>query len=78
MRYFEQLRISWIVETIKIFGFINRRHVVKKFGVTQHVVSSDFSKVQEMHPDLMKYDASQKCYFLSKNADLTHEDYVDG
>ena len=35
MRYFEQLRIGWIIESIEIFGFINRSHVSKKFGVTE-------------------------------------------
>jgi DeoR/GlpR family transcriptional regulator of sugar metabolism len=64
MRYFEQLRIGWIIETVEIFGFINRSHVVKKFGVTAQVVSSDFNKVQKLHPHLMRYDTSAKCYFL--------------
>lgn len=64
MRYFEQLRIGWIIESIEIFGFINRSHVSKKFGVTEQVASSDFSKIQKLHPHLMRYDTSAKCYFL--------------
>lgn len=67
MRYFEQLRIGWIIESIEIFGFINRSHVTKKFGVTAAVASSDFGKVQKLHPHLMRYDASAKCYFLKGN-----------
>lgn len=64
MRYFEQLRQAWIVEMVGIYGFINRDHVVKKFGVTTQVVSSDFNKVRDKYPDLMYYDPSEKCYRL--------------
>jgi len=64
MRYFEQLRIAWIIEMIEIYGFINRSHVSKKFGVTVQVASSDFDKVKKLHPHLMQYDNNQKCYFL--------------
>lgn len=67
MRYFEQLRIAWIIEMVEIYGFINRSHVVKKFGVTPQVASSDFGKVQKLHPHLMSYDTGQKCYFLKEN-----------
>lgn len=66
MRYFENLRIGWIIEIVEIFGFINRDHVVKKFGVSPQIVSSDFSKVQKLHPHLMRYDANAKCYFLKE------------
>lgn len=69
MRYFERLRIEWIVESIEIFGFINRAHVTRKFGVTAQVASSDFSKVQKLHPRLMSYDTSQKSYFLRESID---------
>jgi hypothetical protein len=68
MRYFEQLRIGWIIEMVEIYGFINRDHVSKKFGVTHQVASSDFGKVQKLHPHLMRYDTSAKCYFLKDNA----------
>ena len=64
MRYFEKLRMSWIIESIEIFGHINRSHVVKKFGVTEQVASKDFQNVQKLHPHLMQYDASAKTYFL--------------
>lgn len=64
MRYFEKLRISWIIESIEIFGFINRGHVAKKFGVSEQVASKDFQSILELHPNLMRYDASAKCYLL--------------
>lgn len=64
MRYFEQLRMAWIIEIIEIYGFINRSHVTKKFGVTEQVASKDFGNVQKLHPHMMRYDTGQKCYFL--------------
>lgn len=67
MRYFEKLRISWIIESLEIFGFINRSHVTKKFGVTEQVASKDFQSVQKLHPHMMRYDPSAKCYFLKES-----------
>ncbi|MBD9539973.1 hypothetical protein IB276_10970 [Ensifer sp. ENS04] len=66
MRYFEKLRIGWIIESVEIFGFINRSHVVKKFGVTEQVASKDFQSIQKLHPHLMRYDTSAKSYFLKE------------
>lgn len=66
MRYFEQMRVAWIIEMVEIYGFINRGHVVKKFGVTEQVASKDFGTVQKLHPHLMRYDTSAKCYFLKE------------
>ena len=67
MRYFEKLRVAWIIESVEIFGHINREHVVKKFGVTPQVASKDFQTVQKLHPRLMRYDTSAKTYFLERN-----------
>lgn len=64
MRYFENLRMGWIIEMVQIYGFINRKHVVKKFGVTEQVVSKDFTNVMKLHPALMRYDVNDKCYRL--------------
>ena len=63
MRYFEKLRVEWIIESLEIFGFINREHVCKKFGVTSQIASKDFGTVQKLHPHLMRYDTSTKCYW---------------
>lgn len=64
MRYFENLRIGWIIEMVQIYGFINRKHVAKKFDVSEQVVSKDFMNVMKMHPRLMSYDVNDKCYWL--------------
>jgi len=66
MRYFENLRMGWIIELIQIYGFINRKHVVKKFGVSEQIVSKDFSNVMKLHPQLMRYNEVDKCYWLKE------------
>lgn len=68
MRYFERLRLEWIIESIGIFGHINRSHVMKKFDVTAAVASRDFQTIQNLHPQLMRYDMSAKTYFAKDNA----------
>ena len=62
MTWFVEARLAWIKEMIEIFGFINRDHVTKKFGVTKQVASKDFGEVAKRWPELMRYDATGKRY----------------
>jgi hypothetical protein len=62
--WFAETRIDWIVESVDIFGFINRDHVKRKFWVSTPQASSDIAIVMERHPDLMVYNASTKRYEL--------------
>ncbi len=62
MRWFEQRRMEWIAETLRIFGFINREHLVKKFGLSIPQASHDLNLFQRMHPRAMTYDKSAKTY----------------
>ncbi len=66
MRWFEEQRIQWIGETLRIFGFINRAHLMKKFGVSEPQASADLQKFQKLHPEAMWYDPSEKCYRASE------------
>lgn len=62
MRWFEQHRQEWIAETLRIFGFINRHHLTKKFGVSTVQASTDLQRFQKDHPNNMTYDMSAKRY----------------
>jgi hypothetical protein len=62
MNWFEQTRLEWIAETLHVFGFINREHLMRKFGISQPQASKDLTTFQRQHPDLMQYDLSRKCY----------------
>lgn len=65
MRWFERHRIEWIAETLRVFGFINRQHLMKKFGVSTPQASYDLRSFQEMNPGAITYDRSAKRYVLT-------------
>lgn len=62
MRWFEQHRQDWIAEMISIFGFINREHLVRKFGLSMLRASHDLRVFMAQHPDRIEYDKSAKRY----------------
>jgi DeoR/GlpR family transcriptional regulator of sugar metabolism len=62
MRWFEQARQDWIFETLTIFGFIQRKHLMRKFDISEPQASADLAKFQRRHPLTIKYDKSEKRY----------------
>lgn len=62
MRWFERYRMEWIAETLYIYGFINRGHIVRKFGISIIQASHDLNQFQKVKPGLMRYDQSAKQY----------------
>lgn len=62
MTWFTEQRFAWIKESVEIFGYVNRGHIVKKFGITTAQASVDIREVQARWPDLMDYDTSGKRY----------------
>lgn len=66
--WFTEQRILWIKESVEIFGFINREHIEKKFGVSVAQASLDLRAAQERWPSLIKYNKSAKQY-ISETTD---------
>lgn len=62
MTYFQNLRDQWIIETIQIFGFIQRGHLCRKFDISPQQATKDLSRVQKLYPSLMRYDLQLKAY----------------
>lgn len=62
-RWFEQQRMEWIAETLRVFGFINRSHLERKFGISTPQASKDLNAYQRAHPGAVWYDAQRKRYF---------------
>lgn len=60
--WFLQHRMDWIAETLRVFGYINRDHIVRKFDISVPQASMDLQKFQEFFPGAMRYDASAKRY----------------
>lgn len=66
MRWYEQHRQEWIAETLRVFGFINREHLVKKFGLSTPQASHDLNEFQRRNPNAMLYDKTLKRYVDNK------------
>lgn len=62
MAWAEDYRQAWIAETLLVFGFIQRIHLVRKFGISQQQAAKDFARFQQENPGKMFYDTHQKCY----------------
>lgn len=62
MTWFREQRFAWIKESVEIFGYVNRAHISKKFGISHQAASEDIREVQARWPDLMDYDLSGKRY----------------
>jgi hypothetical protein len=53
-------RQEWIAEMLRIYGFINRKHIERKFEVSHQQASADLKTFQERHPGLIEYHISRK------------------
>jgi hypothetical protein len=62
MNWFAQQRQDWITETLRVFGFINRAHLERKFGISTPQASMDLAAFARSHPGTVHYDTSAKCY----------------
>lgn len=62
VRWFEQHRQDWIAETIRVFGWINRCHIERKFGLSTPQASLDLKKFMANNPGRIIYDKSAKQY----------------
>lgn len=62
MNWFTEQRQAWIAETLRVFGYINREHIMRKFGVSCPQASADIRQFKEANPGAIRYDGSAKCY----------------
>jgi hypothetical protein len=65
-RWFKQQRMDWIAETLRIFGFINREHIKRKFGLSTPQASIDMNNFQKLYPGITRYDVKTKRYVLTE------------
>ena len=62
MTWFTEKRLAWIGEMLEIYGYINREHVERKFGVSTPQASADLREFDARFPGRMSYDRSAKRY----------------
>lgn len=68
-RWFKNYRMEWIAETLRVFGFINREHIQRKFGLSTPQASKDLNLFQKLHPDETSYDLHLKRYISKKGSE---------
>jgi hypothetical protein len=61
-RWFFKHRQEWIGETVRIFEFINREHIERKFGISTPQASVDIQHFIDANPSVLKYNKSAKRY----------------
>ncbi|MEM6381100.1 MAG: hypothetical protein AAF739_00365 [Pseudomonadota bacterium] len=54
--------MAWIAESVRIWGFINRRHICEKFGVSLPQAVNDLRLFQKRNPEAIRYCPRQKSY----------------
>lgn len=64
-RWFKQHRLEWIAETLRVYGYINRAHVERKFGISVAQASIDLRDFQVANPGAVIYDKIAKFYRLT-------------
>jgi hypothetical protein len=62
MSWFADQRQNWITQTLKVYGFINRQHLMRNFGISNAQAALNFKSFNIENPGEMAYDNIQKCY----------------
>lgn len=63
MKYFPNERQLWIAESLRVFGFINRGVMRRKYGISAALAKSDLRAFLKANPGRMLYNAKLKVYF---------------
>ena len=66
MNWFENTRLEWIAEILNVFGYINREHLMRKFGISKPQASKDLNTFARLNPKSIRYDLSSKRYVKGK------------
>ncbi|CAM5998707.1 unnamed protein product [Sphagnum balticum] len=53
-RWFKNYRMEWIAESLRVYGFINREHIMTKFGLSVPQASKDLMEYQKLYPTAMR------------------------
>lgn len=61
-RWYAQHRQDWIAEMLRIYGFINQKHLMRKFGVSAPQASHDLNVYRRENPGTITYNLTTKRY----------------
>jgi hypothetical protein len=60
--WFHEQRQEFIRESLRVYGFIRRDHLMRKFGISMPQASKDLQVYARTHPDDMAYNLLTKTY----------------
>lgn len=66
MRWAEKQRVTFICDHLAREGWIGRKPIMDKFGVSKPQAAHDIATVRAEFPNLMRYDAKQKRYVVAE------------
>ncbi len=66
MNWFTCQRQKWIADMLRIYGFINRIHLQRKFGISNIQAAHDFREFKKANPGAMRYNARKKIYIATE------------
>ena len=69
MNWFVEQRRAWIVEMLRIYGFINRHHVVAKFRCSPQSAGHDLTAVQAANAEWVQYEPRRRAYVNNQFGD---------
>lgn len=64
-RWFVRKRQEWISEMLRVYGFIQRGHLERMFGISTPQASHDLQCFLRENPASMTYDKSRKAYMAT-------------
>ena len=67
-KYFINLRLEWMHESLRVYGYINRSHLMTKYGQSNGNSALDFKAFHERYPGFCEYNPKTKRYELSDTA----------
>ncbi|WP_243612961.1 hypothetical protein [Shimia aestuarii] len=66
MNWFANHRQEWIAQMLRTYGFVNRQHLMRHFGISSAQAAVDFRTFNDQNPGVMIYDARRKTYVASE------------
>jgi hypothetical protein len=78
VKWFAQHRQDWIEDTLYVFGFINREHLMRKFEISRPQASADLQRYMRDNPGEMSYNLTTKRYEKASVAAPHYHDFDEG
>ena len=67
-KYFINLQLEWMHESLRVYGYINRSHLMTKYGQSNANSALDLKAFHERYPGFCKYNTVTMRYELCADA----------